>query len=366
MPVEKYSKSKYKKRAGTKKKRKRRTAEAIQNTPYKIQRIGPGPNDTPSPRMDGTLIPQGQFNISPPRADMNAIQLAATYRPINEISALDKKTMHRGPASTEESEKAMAAYLTIEVGNLEDKIYSLEEEALGNGYSVLNPNWNDKKESSAWSVLPHSRKLDIAKSYHTELRKHLKKAAKKEKKEKKAKIAHHHSYRLNRSLKNVGMGLPFLLGAQLYNTSNNSMPQSYQTPLLPPGDPNVRSRIASNYPFKQIITDPRNPLYYSQTIGDHDGINLETPGAIEKWDDIISNAVSSQLPMTEYTMNPYINPEHARDNKQYTGPAAPKQLTRRDLKKLKKLENAKNRGTQKRGYRQKPYTKGTRPRNTHR
>ena len=146
------------------------------------------------------------------------------------------------------------------------------------------------------------------------------------------------------------------------------MPQSYQTLLLPPGDQNVRSRIASKYPFKQIITDPRNPLYYSQTIGEHDGINLETPGAIETWDNIISEGVSSQLPMEEYTMNPYINPEHAKDNKELLGTAATKKITLRDLKKLQKLEKAKlKKATQKTGYRQKPYPKkGFRPRQTHR
>ena len=387
MPAEKYSKSKYKKRAGTRK-RKRKIK---QNIPYKVPRTGPGPNDTPSPRMDGTLIPlsrmdgtliplsrmdeslrpQGKMNrpllnMSSPRADMTALELAGTFRTNDQPSNLENQIMYRGPITSRGTKKITADYLTIEVNKLDNQINSLERIALDNGYNVLNPNWNDKKESSEWSVLPNSTKLNIAETYHAKLKKHLNKRAKKERKASFNRDTKRiHSRTLKRSLKNLGLGLPILLGAQLSNIRESSVPEPYQTPLLPSGDPNVRSRISSKYPFKQIVTDPSNPEYYSQTIGQHNGINLQRPGAIEAWDDIVSNAVRSQQPMTEETIAPYINPEHAKDNKQYTGPAAHKQITRRQLKQLKKKENTKK-AFKKQNTRQKQYTRGTRPRKTHR
>ena len=369
MPLEKYSKSKYNKRAGTGTRKRKRPIK--KNIPYKVPKTGPGPKSPPSPPMDGTIIPLSRMdeslrplsrmdeslrphgkmyrpllNISPPRPDMTTSELLGTFRTNDQPSNL----MYRGPPKASQTRKAMTKSLKKQVNTLENKIYLLEKEALVNGYNVLNPNWNDKKESSEWPVLLDWEKLDIAKDYHATLKTHLLNRARIEEKAKFDRDTKRiHSKILNSSLNKTAMaGLPLIVAA-LMASRNYTHEGTYQTPLLAPAHPDPRIKIASNHPFRQIETDSNNPLYYSQRIGDQDGINLEIPGAIEDWNLRVAKEAKAQQPMTAKTIEPYIKKYYEDVNKNLLGPGAPIQLTRGQLlNQQKHIDKARTR-TQKKG-----------------
>ena len=360
MPLKKYSKSKYNKRAGTRKRKR----PIKKNIPYKVPKTGPGPN-SPSPPMDGTIISSINnsrpplWNISEPRPDMTTSELLGTFRANNQPSKLENQIMYRGQPTVNQTRKDMRKYFNKQVNTLENKIYLLEEKALDNGYNVLNPNWNDKKKSSEWSSLFDWEKLDIANAYHDTLKRDLFNRAKIEEKAKFDRDTKRiHSKILNSSLNKAAMaGLPLIVAA-LMASRNYTHEGTYQTPLLAPAHPDPRIKIASNHPFRQIETDSNNPLYYSQRIGDQDGINLEIPGAIEDWNLRVAKEAKAQQPMTAKTIEPYIKKYYEDVNKNLLGPGAPIQLTRGQLlNQQKHIDKARTR-TQKKGKKGKKEKKG--------